>query len=95
MRMPLGDSWISTILASAGGGLITYVATRIFTKSEDSASKQYVDSKCEKLDDKLNNKVDKTDLNVIVQRLEKSQDELARKQDMIISLLLEQRKQSQ
>lgn len=93
MRMTLeNSSWITTIIASAGGGVITYIATRIFSKSEDAASKQYVDSKCEKLDDKINLKVDKADLQVIVQRLEKSQDELARKQDMIISLLLEQRK---
>ena len=93
MRMPLeNSSWLTTIIASAGGGIITYIATRIFSKTEDCASKDYVDSKCEKLDDKISLKVDKADLQVIVQRLEKSQDELARKQDMIISLLLEQRK---
>ena len=93
MRMSIENSgWITTIIASACGGIITYIATRFFSKTEDSASKEYVDSKCDKLDDKISLKVDKADLIVIVQRLEKSQDELSRKQDMIINLLLEQKR---
>lgn len=78
---------INTLLASAGGAIIVYVITRIFSKTEDSASKEYVDTKCDKLDDKIAAKVDRVDFNNAIQRLES-------KQDMIISLLLEQRQQS-
>ena len=78
---------INTLLASAGGAIIVYVITRIFSKTEDSASKEYVDAKCDKLDDKIAAKVDRVDFNNAIQRLES-------KQDMIISLLLEQRQQS-
>ena len=78
---------INTLLASAGGAIIVYVITRIFSKTEDSASKEYVDTKCDKLDDKIASKVDRVDFNNAIQRLES-------KQDMIISLLLEQRQQS-
>ena len=78
---------INTLLASAGGAIIVYVITRIFSKTEDSASKEYVDAKCDKLDDKIAEKVDRVDFNNAIQRLES-------KQDMIISLLLEQRQQS-
>lgn len=89
--MPAGgenSNLLNTLLASAGGAIIVYVITRIFSKSEDSASKEYVDAKCEKLDDKIANKVDRVDFNNAIQRLES-------KQDMVISLLLEQRGQSQ
>ena len=78
---------INTLLASAVGAIIVYVITRIFSKTEDSASKEYVDTKCDKLDDKIAAKVDRVDFNNAIQRLES-------KQDMIISLLLEQRQQS-
>ena len=81
------NSIINTLLASAGGAIIVYVITRIFSKTEDSASKEYVDTKCDKLDDKIAAKVDRVDFNNAIQRLES-------KQDMIISLLLEQRQQS-
>ena len=40
---------INTLLASAGGAIIVYIITRIFSKTEDSASKEYVDTKCDKL----------------------------------------------
>ena len=78
---------INTLLASAVGAIIVYVITRIFSKTEDSASKEYVDTKYDKLDDKIAEKVDRVDFNNAIQRLES-------KQDMIISLLLEQRQQS-
>ena len=42
---------INTLLASAVGAIIVYVITRIFSKTEDSASKEYVDTKCDKLDE--------------------------------------------
>ena len=90
MRMPTGgegNNIFNTLLASAGGAIIVYVITRIFSKTEDSASKEYVDAKCDKLDDKIAAKVDRVDFNNAIQRLES-------KQDMIISLLLEQRQQS-
>ena len=90
MLMPTGgenSSIFNTLLASAGGAIIVYIITRIFSKTEDSASKEYVDTKCDKLDDKIAAKVDRVDFNNAIQRLES-------KQDMIISLLLEQRQQS-
>ena len=89
IAMPGGENnnIINTLLASAGGAIIVYVITRIFSKTEDSASKEYVDAKCDKLDDKIAAKVDRVDFNNSIQRLES-------KQDMIISLLLEQRQQS-
>ena len=90
MRMPTGgegSNIFNTLLASAGGAIIVYIITRIFSKTEDSASKEYVDAKCDKLDDKIASKVDRVDFNNAIQRLES-------KQDMIISLLLEQRQQS-
>ena len=88
--MPIGlvnSNIFNALLASAGGAIIVYVITRIFSKTEDSASKEYVDAKCDKLDDKIAAKVDRVDFNNAIQRLES-------KQDMIISLLLEQRQQS-
>ena len=90
MLMPTGgenSNIFNTLLASAGGAIIVYIITRIFSKTEDSASKEYVDTKCDKLDDKIAAKVDRVDFNNAIQRLES-------KQDMIISLLLEQRQQS-
>ena len=90
MLMPIGggnSNIFNTLLASAGGAIIVYIITRIFSKTEDSASKEYVDAKCDKLDDKIAAKVDRVDFNNAIQRLES-------KQDMIISLLIEQRQQS-
>lgn len=89
---------INTLFASAGGAIIVYVITRIFSKTEDSASKEYVDTQNAKRDEKIERveerldakialKVEKTDFNIAIQQL-------TAKQDMIISLLLEQRQQS-
>ena len=76
MRGEMGNSIITTILASVGGGIITWVATRIFSKSEDSASKEYVDSKCEKLEDKLVRKIDREDFYKIIEQMNASQAEM-------------------
>ena len=86
--MPTGgenSNIFNTLLASAGGAIIVYIITRIFSKTEDSASKEYVDAKCDKLDDKIAAKVDRVDFNNAIQRLES-------KQDMIISSRTNKRK---
>lgn len=67
---------ITTLLASVGGGLITWVATRVFSKSEDSASKTYVDNIRDKLDDKISRKVDKEGYNIDIANINKKLDML-------------------
>lgn len=74
---------INTLLASAGGGLIVWVITRVFSKSEDSASKEYVDTTRDKLEAKIDKKADKDTV-----------DKIDKKLDAIYMLLLEQRPQS-
>jgi fructose-1,6-bisphosphatase/inositol monophosphatase family enzyme len=74
---------ITTLLASAGGSIIMYVITRIFSKTEDSASKEYVDATRDKLEAKIEKKADKD-----------SVDKIDKKLDAIYMLLLEQRPQS-
>lgn len=88
MRGGMGNSIITTILASVGGGLITWVATRVFIKSEDSASKTYVDAEIDKIDAKLSKKVDKDDYNIAIQRVEG-------KLDKVLMLLIEQKQSPQ
>ena len=61
-----------------------FVATRVFAKSEDSASKEYVDAKCEKLELKIEKKADKDAF-----------DRIDAKLDALYKLLIEQRGQSQ
>lgn len=77
------NSWINTIIASVGGGIIMFVATRIFAKSEDSASKEYVDATRDKLEAKIDKKADQNRV-----------DSIDKKLDAIYMLLIEQRGQS-
>lgn len=88
MRGGMENSIITTILASVGGGIITWVATRVFSKSEDSASKMYVDAEIDKIDAKLSKKVDKDDYNIAIQRVEG-------KLDKVLMLLIEQKQSPQ
>ena len=77
------NSWINTIIASVGGGIIMFVATRVFAKSEDSASKEYVDATRDKLEAKIDKKADQNRV-----------DSIDKKLDAIYMLLIEQRGQS-
>jgi len=63
MLMPAGgesSNWINTLIASVGGGMIMLALSWVFKKSEDSASRKYVDESNSKL---------KTDLDSAVLRI--------------------------
>jgi len=80
MRMQPENSWINTLLSSAGGGLIVYAISHVFKKSEDSASKEYVDATRDKLEAKIDKKADKEVV-----------DKIDVKLDAIYMLLIEQK----
>ena len=64
------NSLITALLSSVGGGLLVWITTRVFTKSEDSASKEYVDAKCEKLAAKIEGKVSKEEFERMAKQID-------------------------
>jgi tetrahydromethanopterin S-methyltransferase subunit G len=71
--------------SSIVGGVTVAIILRLMRKSEDSASREYVDSRFDKMEEKIGSKADKVDIN---QRL----DGIERKVDMLLKFQLEKSK---
>ena len=87
MQSPESSNIITAMIAGAGGTLIVYLITRIFSKSEDSASKEYVDATRDKLEAKIEKKVSQAEFDSVIGQLKADNRQ-------IISILLDIQKQT-